>query len=204
MIKDIKFAKIDPALVIDWLNSNKIFIKTNALGHEVTQVVGHLLHIHPKITHHIFLKDTLDDDLWHVKISPNEVIALDKSTHSHYQQAMDSGNEILPFIPTFELFPTELGSGSAENRVSTSAIGIKMKSVHHNLLCKLFSRLFTEPPADLAHIQYSLCGITTVISHSQYQALLHENNKFFSTLTTILVTGIEDSTLGLEPQGNCP
>jgi len=51
---------------------------------------------------------------------------------------------------------------------------------------------------DLAHFQYSLCGIATIIGHAEYQALLHENNKFFSTLTTIPVAGIDDSTLGLE------
>jgi len=51
---------------------------------------------------------------------------------------------------------------------------------------------------DLAHIQYSLCGIATIIGHTEYQALLRENNKFFSTLTTIPVLDIDDHTMGLE------
>jgi len=111
---------------------------------------------------------------------------------------MDSGDEVTPFVPPFELFPTELGSGSANSRVSTSAIGIKTKAIHHNLLRELFSQLFSRPPMDLAHFQYSLCGIATIIGHAKYQALLCKNNKFFSTLTTIPVAGIDDSTLGLE------
>ncbi len=51
---------------------------------------------------------------------------------------------------------------------------------------------------DLAHIQYCLCGIATIIGHTEYQALLCENNKFFSTLTTIPVSDIDDHTMGLD------
>ncbi len=142
--QDIKFAKIKPAPVIDWLNSNKIFIKADALGHKVTQVVGHLHCIHPKITHHIFLKDTLNDDLCHVKISCEEVTVLNETAQSHYKQVMDSDDKIIPFIPPFKIFPTKLGSGSAENWVSSAAIGIKMKVAHHNLMCELLSHMFTD------------------------------------------------------------
>ena len=53
-----------------------------------------------------------------MKIFPEEVITLNKSTELHYQQAMDSGDEVTPSVPPFELFPTELGSGSANNCVS--------------------------------------------------------------------------------------
>jgi len=109
---------------------------------------------------------------------------------------MDSGEDISTFVPPFELFLTDLGSGPADNRVSTIAIGIKTKASHHNLLRELFARLFTQPPSDLAHVQYSLCGIATIIGHSEYQNLLRENNKFFSTLATIPISGIDDSTLG--------
>ena len=62
----------------------------------------------------------------------------------------------------------------------------------------MFSRLFTQPPSDLAHVQFSLCGIATIIGHSEYQSLLWENNKFFSTLATIPISGIADSTLSSE------
>jgi len=146
MVKDIKFAPIKLLPVVDWLKSQKLFIKADALGHEVTQVFGHLLRIHPKIIHHIYLKDTLEDNLHSVKISQEEVIALDPSAESLYQQAMDSRDEVIPFIPPFEPFPTELGSGSADNWVSTTTIGIKTKAAHDNLLRKLFSHLFNEPP----------------------------------------------------------
>jgi len=152
MVKTIKFDKIEPSPVIDWLRSHKIFIEADALGHEVTRVVGHLLRIHPKITHQLYLQDTLEDDLQRVKITPQEVIALDGSAQAHYQQTMDSGDDITTFVPPFELFPTDLGSGPADNRVSTIAIGIKTKASHHNLLRELFSQLFTQPPSDLAHV----------------------------------------------------
>jgi len=99
------FDKIDPSPVINWLCLNKIIIKADALGHEVTWVVGHLLHVHPKITHQIYLKDILEDDLHHVKISPEEIIALDSSAQDHYQLAMDSSDDTTTFIPPFELFP---------------------------------------------------------------------------------------------------
>jgi len=80
----------------------------------------------------------------------------------------------------------------------TSVTGIKTKEIHHNLLRELISQLFAKPLSDLAHFQYALCGIATIIGHTEYQALLYKNNKFFSTLTTIPVLGIDNSTLGLE------
>jgi len=64
----IKFVKIDPP-IIDWLALQKIFIKANALGHDVICLVGHLLCIHPKIIHQNFLKDTLEEDLHCVQSS---------------------------------------------------------------------------------------------------------------------------------------
>jgi len=110
-VQNIEFFKIDPSPVIDWLHLNKIVIKVDDLGHEVTWVAGHLLFVHPKITQWIYLKDTFEDNLCHVKISPEEIIALDSSAQDHYQLAMDSGNSTTTSTPPFELFLTKLGFG---------------------------------------------------------------------------------------------
>ncbi len=108
---------------------------------------------------------------------------------------MDSGDETLTFVLPFELFPCELGSGPADNQVTTTALGIKTKACHHNLLRELFSQLFTNPPSDIAHMQFTLSGIATIIGHAEYQTLLRENNKFFASLTTIPISGVKHSTL---------
>jgi len=99
---------------------------------------------------------------------------------------MDNGNDVTTFVPPFELFATKLGSSLADNRVSTIAIGIKARESHHNLLQELFSQLFTQPPSDLAHVQYSLCGIATIIRHLEYQSLLWEIISFSLPLPLFL------------------
>jgi len=191
LVKNIKFDKIDPSPVIDWLHLNKIIIKVDAPGHEVTWVVGHLLHVHPKITHPIYLKDTLEDNLHHVKISPKEVIALNSSAQAHYQLAMDSSNDTTTFVPPFELFPTELGSSLTDNCVSTIIIGIKPKQtitiycMNYSLAC-----LPSHP-----HIEFSVCGMASIVQHTKYQSLLRGNNKFFTSLATILISGIDNLPL---------
>jgi len=194
----IKFDNIEPTPVIEWLRSNKIFIEADTLGHHVTRIVGHLLRVHPKITHRATLKDILETELRKVKITPEEVIALDPSAQSHYQQAMDSGDDADTFVPPFELIVTSLGSGPADNRVSTDVMGIKTNASHQSLLRELFSRLFTNPPADLGHIQFSLSGIASVIGYNEYLTLLRENNKFFASLATIPIDGIDDTMLELD------
>jgi len=50
-VSSIKFKKINPSPVINWLKPSQVFIEANALGHDVTRMVGHLLQAHPKITH---------------------------------------------------------------------------------------------------------------------------------------------------------
>jgi len=112
---------------------------------------------------------------------------------------MDSIDETETFVPPFKLFPTTLGTSPADNQVSTDVIGIKTMACHHGLLCKLFSHLFTNPPKNLAPIQYSLCGIlATIIGHIEYLALLHENNKFFASLATIPISSVMDTILDMD------
>jgi len=47
-------------------------------------------------------------------------------------------------------------------------------------------------------MQYALSGIATITGHAKYQTLLQENNKFFASLTTIPISGIEHSTLDVK------
>jgi len=153
------------------------------------------------------LKDILDTELHHVKITQDEVIALDSSAQNFYQQVMDSGDERETFVPPFKLFPTVLGTSSANNWVSTHVISIKTKACQHHLLLELFAHLFTNPTKTLAPLQYSLCSIATIIGHTEYQALLHEDNKFLASLATIPISGVMDSILDMEakvPDPNNP
>jgi len=100
-----------------------------------------------------------------VKISKEAVIALNHNDQVYYQQAMDSGDGISTFVPPFKLFPINLGLGPVDNWVTMPALALKKDASHYNLLCKLFSQLCTNPPSNLAHIQYALSCIATIIGH---------------------------------------
>jgi len=82
-------------------------------------------------------------------------------------------------------------------KITTRAIAIKCNSPHYALLRELFSLLFTKPATAIAHIQFSLSGIITLIGPEAYRNLLRDNNKYFDTLVTIPVVGITNDHLDL-------
>jgi len=131
----------------------------------------------------------------HIKITKEEVIEMAPDAKLHYEQAMDSGDEVVTFIPPFEIFPTKLIHGPSTDRVSTDSIGIASASHHYKLLCKLTTRLFKNPPRSIAHAQFLPSGIHTIIGELTYRNILQKNNEFLTQGASIPIDGINDTTL---------
>jgi len=199
-IKEIKNKKIETTTFLKCLNKNQIYIETDSLRYEVTQVVGYLLKLHPNITHHDSMKELFAEYLYRTSITPDDVIALEDSTKEHYQQIMDSGEDSEAFVPLFKVFPTTISSRPNNDQISSCTLGIRTSSKYQNLLCKLLTCLFQTPAPEIAHIQFTLCGISTVIGLENYQKLILTNNKYLSIIATIPINGITSHTLDLNIQ----
>jgi len=197
-ISEIKNTTVDNGTFIDWLDKHRIFLEADHLGHENTKVIGFLLKVHPRIVHRDALKDALISHLQDLTIDPQQVIDLDKSAADHYQQAMDSGDHIATYVPPFELFSTVISHTHDSNKVSTQTLGIKCSAVHHKLLRELLSQFFTKPTSDLAHIQFSLSGVVSIIGIEAYRNLIRDNNKHFNNIATVPVVGITNAHLDID------
>jgi len=189
-ISEIKNHTIDDTPFIDWLNTQRIFLEADNLGYETTKVIGFLLKIHPRIVHRDALKETLTTHLQNLSVDPQQVVDLDKTAKEHYQHAMDSGDHVTTYVPPFELFPTPISHTHECVTVSTRTIGIKCNPDHYALLRELFSKLFTNPATEIAHIQFSLSGIISIIGMEAYRNLIRDNNKHFDNMVTIPIIGV--------------
>jgi len=115
----------DPKLsILKWLQENRVFIAVDSIGHHATRTVGNILNIHPRITNRAALRETIFDALQTISITKEEVLALAPDAAAHYKHAMDSGDEVMTFVPPFEVFPTKLSHGPNTNRVITEAVRI--------------------------------------------------------------------------------
>jgi len=103
---------------------------------------------------------------------------------------MDSGDHVATYVPPFELFPTPISHTHERVMVSTRTIGIKCNADHYALLRELFSKLFINPASEIAHIQFSLSGIISLIGMEAYRNLIRDNNKHFDNMVTIPIIGV--------------
>jgi len=195
-IADIKYKEGPENAFFKWLTTQRIYLKYDTLGHSTTHTFGFLFHAHPRLTHQITLCKTLIDKLQKIKINPAEAIALDPQAKQHYDQAMESGDEVA-FIPPFELFTTEVTTGPSNQRVATPAIGLQCKSENINLIRELFTRMFTTPSPDIAYLNYTPSGLQSIIGDTNYRHMLTKNNEYLMALATILIEGTDDETLDL-------
>jgi len=181
--------------IFKWLKENKVFIAVDSIGHHAARTIGNLINIHPRITHRSTLRETLFDALQTIKISKDEVIELAPDAKIHYEQAMDSGDEVVTFVPPFEVFPASLIHGPKDDRVKTDSVGIATASQHYKLLSELTTRLFKSPPRHIAHAQFLPSGIHLVLGEPTYRTILQKNNEFLTQGASIPIDGIDETTL---------
>jgi len=203
-IAEIKYGMTKSHSMFEWLSQWCTFITADTLGHATTRVIGHLFHLHPRVTHHTTLHDKLSEHLSTIPIKPKEALLLAPHTNMHYKQAMDSGDDTMTYMPAFKLFPTKVSSGKNPTQVTTKTMGIKCSTEDSNLLHELFTRAFTIPAPNIAHIQFVPSGIATQIGLDKYQTMIYENNKFLTNGTAITVGGITSHTLELKIKVNNP
>jgi len=58
--------------------------------------------------------------------------------------------------------------------------------------------LFQHPAAEIAHMQFLLSSISTLIGLENYQKMILDNNKYFMMLATVPISGITSDILYLE------
>ncbi len=194
-IPEIKKTPDDKTPIFTWLKENKVFIAADSIGHHVTRTIGNLLHIHPRITHRDTLRTSIQDAMQTVQIDAKEVIAMAPEAATHYQLAMDSGDDTPTFVPPFEVFPTRISTGTKTNRTYTDTIGIACATHHATLLGELAARLYKNPPRYLSHMKYIPSGIHTVVGEDTYRNMITDNNKFLTTGASIPIEGIDETTL---------
>jgi len=194
-LSKLKNATVKTLTLLDWLTTHCIFLEANNLRYDNTKVVRFLLKVHLRIIHHDVLKETLITHLQNLPIDPQKVVDIDKSAADHYQHAMDSGNHIATYVPPFELFSMVISNTQDKNTVYTHTLGIKCNALHHALIRELLSLLFTKLPAELAHIQFLLSGIISIIGIEAYCNLIQDNNKHFDNIATVPVVGITNEHL---------
>ena len=118
-IATLKATKLTNGTLLDWLVQHKIFLEDDALGHDVTKVIGFLLRVHPQVVYRDTLQETLTLKLQVLTITPKTMIELDASAKEHYQVAMDSGDHVATYVLAFELFTTVLGNTYQKKQVTT-------------------------------------------------------------------------------------
>jgi len=83
-VKEIKDSATDEATFLTWLKSNKIFLEADTLGRKMICTLGYLFFIHPQITHHVLLKGILQEAIMDVKLTKDEVEAIDPKALEYY------------------------------------------------------------------------------------------------------------------------
>jgi len=84
-IAEIKYGTTESHSMFEWLSQWCIFITSDTLGHTATRVIGHLFHLHPRVTHHTTLHDTLSKHLSTIHIDPKEALILAPHTKKALQ-----------------------------------------------------------------------------------------------------------------------
>lgn len=192
-IQDIKKATNDKNNMMTWLQNNYVYLESDSLGITKVRTVGYLFNVHPRIIQRSTFKTTLYDALEAIKITNNEVIALDPDAQRYYNE-----NDGDTFVPPFELYKTTIGHGSSSNkRVVTDTVAIKGNIEHANLLQELFIRAHQSPNIALPS-KFVPAGISATIGAEAYTTMICNNNQYLSNIATIPVVGITETMLNLD------
>jgi len=83
-IKEIKTSMTADTTFLNWLKTNKIFLEANTLGRKTIRTIRYLFFIHPQITHHVSLKGILHEVITDVKLTKDEIEAIDLKALEYY------------------------------------------------------------------------------------------------------------------------
>jgi len=212
-IKDIKAGKMDESTFLTWLKTNHVFLDADTLGRKTIRTLGYLFFIHPQMTHHTSCKGNIEEALAEVKLTKDELTAIDPNALDYYthtaeyadslnnnslEQAMDDYNNDndsskLLSLP-FELYRTEVGYGNGTARVTTKVLGIKSNVEYGKLLNELLLRMKLDPQI-YPNLQYVPVGFAATIGAASYMQLIRDHNEYLTSLTAIPLQGFNDRIL---------
>jgi len=189
-IKEIKTAKTDDSSFMTWLKTNHVFVEADTLGRKTIRTIGYLFYLHPQMTHHTSCKGILQEAIYDVKLTRDEVLAIDPDALEYYQYAIDPAQNAadntleramddydndeskLEHIP-FELYRTEVGYGPTNARVDTKVIGIKSNVEYGKILNELFLQMKVVSHI-FPNLQYIPVGLAANIGPASYMQLIHD------------------------------
>jgi len=179
---------IKPSKLIQWLHQEKVFLKADMLGIRKTKTIHYLTQIHPCIVNRTSTKEKLYDILNATIINPKEVAKLDNSLQEQVNAMQELGDDYTVHCSVFKIFQMMIGIGS-NLHIKTNVIGIKCQAGKAALLCKFLIQTSDKIkqqgqgkiiPARLANV----IGMETVTT------IIHNNNQYFKSITTIPINGI--------------
>ena len=191
-IPDIKKAETDKHTMMTWLQDNHTYLEADSLGTTKICTVGYLFNVHPRLSHHTYLKQHIYNELEKVSITNDEAQALDPHAKEYHD---DNSNET--FIPPFEIYLTSAGHGPTNKRVVTKTIGIKSNIEHAALLKEMLVRTTTNSATNKPTLKFIPTGLASTIGNEAYAALICKNNQYLTSATMIPVIGFTKETLNL-------
>jgi len=206
-----------------WLKAHHIYVEANTLGHKTIHTIGYLFFLHLQMMHHTSCKGILQEALFDVKLTFNEVLAINPDALEYYpyvndptqdaandtlEKAMDdykNNDSKLMHIP-FELYLTEVGYGPATARVDTKVIGVKSNVEYGTILNELFLCMKVSTHI-FPNLQYVPVSLAANIGPASYMQLIHDNNAYLMALTSIPVQGFNNRilnyTIPVRTDDNC-
>jgi len=213
MMKELKAGKTDDTTLLEWLKTNRVFLDADTLSRKTICTLGYLFFLHPQMTHHTSCKGILQEALAEIKLTQEELLAIDPNASDYYAptaefmadttdtslaQAMaeynndDNGSKI--FSIPFELYCTEVAYGTGAARVDMKVIGIKSNVEYGKVLNELFLRMKIDPQI-FPNLQYVPVGLAANIGTAPYMQLIRDNNAYLTSLTAIPLQGFNDRIL---------
>jgi len=103
----------------------------------------------------------------------------------------------IPEIPLFEVYKMHVSCGCDDNQIKTDVIGIKCSIKKSHLLKEFFMQLGDPMELDTHIRTFVPTGAIHFIGQDAYSKLLHNNNSFHQTVTTVLIGNFQHATLDI-------
>jgi len=195
-INEIKFDKNKPQF-IEWLKQQKIFIESDALGVDKTITIGYLTKLHPLLTNRQKVKSLLETALEDIILDPDLAVELDPSLKDERTEAMSNGDLMIPAVPSFEVFKTQISQGKDNTKVTTKVLGIKCAVSQAKLLKEFFSQLGSPVSYEKFIGVFVPTGAANLLGAPTYEKLICKNNLFIDKVTTIPMGDFQHATLDI-------
>jgi len=186
-LNNLKHA-VKPNKLIQWLCQEKVFLEADTLGIGKTKTIRYLTQIHPHIINSTSTKEKVYNILNATIINPQKAAKLDNSLQEQVNAMQELGNDFTIHCPVFEIFQMTIRIGT-DPHIETNIIGIKCQSGKAALLCKFL----IQTSDNIEQQGQGKCipaGLTNVIGTETMTLIIHYNNQYLNSITTIPINRI--------------